>query len=90
KLSNKNLVEKLSRQQKVLPKESRPEGPGVNHSWHWLIKHPVEFSKNNRTRSVTPGHSSNFTRPIPFRQIGRHRNGVGTTNHRDPIARPKA
>ncbi|PRX02994.1 hypothetical protein CLV67_1575, partial [Actinoplanes italicus] len=23
--------------------------PGYCHNWHWLIKHPVEFSKNNRT-----------------------------------------
>jgi hypothetical protein len=41
-----------------LPKESKPTrptkkadpaSPGINHNWHWLIKHPVEFSKNNHT-----------------------------------------
>ncbi|MEU5566553.1 hypothetical protein, partial [Micromonospora musae] len=39
----------------VLPKESQPEDPeeststGYKSIWHWLIKHPVEFSKNNHT-----------------------------------------
>ncbi|WP_344574851.1 hypothetical protein, partial [Actinoplanes palleronii] len=28
--------------------------------WHWLIKHPVEFSKNNRTPSNDP-----LSRPVP-------------------------
>ncbi|MGC4792477.1 hypothetical protein ACLQ22_32255, partial [Micromonospora sp. DT178] len=23
--------------------------PGYKSIWHWLIKHPVEFSKNNHT-----------------------------------------
>ncbi|MEU1841886.1 hypothetical protein, partial [Micromonospora chersina] len=28
--------------------------PGYKSIWHWLIKHPVEFSKNNHTPSGTP------------------------------------
>jgi hypothetical protein len=38
-----------------LPKESKPDqtGQGKNYIWHWLYKHPVEFSKNNHTRSKT-------------------------------------
>ncbi|MEU4559374.1 hypothetical protein AB0F72_13385, partial [Actinoplanes sp. NPDC023936] len=28
--------------------------------WHWLFKHPVEFSKNNRTPSFEP-----LSRPAP-------------------------
>ncbi|PRX02449.1 hypothetical protein CLV67_1621, partial [Actinoplanes italicus] len=28
--------------------------PGYCHNWHWLIKHPVEFSKNNRTPFCDP------------------------------------
>ncbi|WP_232324031.1 hypothetical protein, partial [Catenuloplanes japonicus] len=30
------------------PKTAKP-GRGINHNWHWLFKHPVEFSKNNHT-----------------------------------------
>jgi hypothetical protein len=35
---------------KKLPKESKPNliGQAITN-WHWLIKHPVEFSKNNHT-----------------------------------------
>ncbi|MEU4161515.1 hypothetical protein, partial [Actinoplanes sp. NPDC026670] len=46
-------VEKLIPATKMLPKESPTyrlnDKPGYCHNWHWLIKHPVEFSKNNRT-----------------------------------------
>jgi hypothetical protein len=37
-----------------LPKESKPTPKGEprdKSNWHWLYKHPVEFSKNNHTRS---------------------------------------
>ena len=38
----------------MLPKESNPlitknKQARVKINWHWLIKHPVEFSKNNHT-----------------------------------------
>jgi hypothetical protein len=53
-----------------LPKESsRPKPTGGKTNWHWLYKHPVEFSKNNHTRSITPEHSLNFTRSFPLRQF---------------------
>ncbi|MGW0216714.1 hypothetical protein ACWDXH_20225, partial [Micromonospora chokoriensis] len=26
----------------------------INHHWHWLYKHPVEFSKNNHTPTRSP------------------------------------
>ncbi|MDZ5445811.1 hypothetical protein U2F26_24285, partial [Micromonospora sp. 4G57] len=35
------------------PKGELP-GPGYKSIWHWLIKHPVEFSKNNHTPSRSP------------------------------------
>jgi hypothetical protein len=41
----------------MLPKESldlSEDKPGYCHNWHWLIKHPVEFSKNNRTPFCVP------------------------------------
>src|SRR4051812_9894345 len=44
-------------------------------TWHWLIKHPVEFSKNNhtpfkdRSRGARPGHFIKLTRRLPHRQI---------------------
>lgn len=49
----------------MLPKESSPipqkrDKPRYCHNWHWLIKHPVEFSKNNRTPQPEP-----LTRPVP-------------------------
>src|SRR4051794_12920122 len=44
-------------------------GPRGKYYWHWLYKHPVEFSKNNRTRSKPPsGHSFNLTRSSGARQ----------------------
>jgi hypothetical protein len=55
----------------MLPKESKPDqtGQGKKSTWHWLYKHPVEFSKNNRTRSNPPsGHSFNPTRSSGARQ----------------------
>src|SRR5690242_12359938 len=33
------------------PSRIKPAREKTN--WHWLYKHPVEFSKNNRTRSKT-------------------------------------
>jgi hypothetical protein len=40
----------------MLPKESKPTSdtkpdtsPGYKSIWHWLYKHPVEFSKNKHT-----------------------------------------
>ncbi|WP_236050107.1 hypothetical protein, partial [Paractinoplanes ovalisporus] len=62
---------------KQLPKESPTEPEpseegnkpaGVLLNWHWLIKHLVEFSKNNHTRLTAPGHSLNFTWAFPSRQ----------------------
>jgi hypothetical protein len=52
---------------KGIPTNSTPEEElpvrGINHNWHWLFKHPVEFSKNNHTppgnppkRTPDPGH----------------------------------
>jgi hypothetical protein len=33
-----------------LPKESKASKKAQGKTnWHWLIKHPVEFSKNNHT-----------------------------------------
>ncbi|MFD1086307.1 hypothetical protein, partial [Micromonospora andamanensis] len=29
-----------------------PASPGIKQTWHWLIKHPVEFSKNNHTPNL--------------------------------------
>jgi hypothetical protein len=40
--SNKQSVAKEN------PKPPKKKIPG-NTNWHWLIKHPVEFSKNNHT-----------------------------------------
>lgn len=47
-----------------------------NYSWHWHIKHPVEFSKNNHTPKrhtvlgvPFAGHLFNFTWAISHRQI---------------------
>ncbi|MEV6709683.1 hypothetical protein, partial [Micromonospora wenchangensis] len=44
----------------MLPKESETEqtkqacpARGINN-WHWLYKHPVEFSKNNHTPTKPP------------------------------------
>ncbi|MFG2104343.1 hypothetical protein ACGFJ5_27510, partial [Micromonospora echinaurantiaca] len=59
---------------KMLPKESQPEdpeestSPGYKSNWHWLIKHPVEFSKNNHTPSGfpifgTPSGATSLTYP---------------------------
>jgi hypothetical protein len=62
-----------------LPKTTRtnPKVSTSHTNWHWLIKHPVEFSKNNHTPKTRPplgdpisGHSFNFTRAISYRQIG--------------------
>ena len=51
----------------MLPKESKPKkGFGGKSSWHWLYKHPVEFSKNNRTRSRTALGATAQTYPVDF------------------------
>ena len=46
-------LEKRPGNKQMLPKESPThpikDRPRYCHNWHWLIKHPVEFSKNNRT-----------------------------------------
>ncbi|MCY1144383.1 hypothetical protein OWR29_40850, partial [Actinoplanes sp. Pm04-4] len=69
---------------------SKPAGVLLN--WHWLIKHPVEFSKNNHTRLTAPGHFNYFTRRFPFRQIrvatriSPKPKGLGTTNSAGRIA----
>ncbi|WP_460791920.1 hypothetical protein, partial [Micromonospora sonneratiae] len=31
---------------------------GVSKTWHWLIKHPVEFSKNKHTPSNKPAQQA--------------------------------
>jgi hypothetical protein len=84
----------------MLPKESKPtkRGSGVKHSWHWLIKHPVEFSKNNHTRGtlhgsqtvvslgVAPGRPlriSPLARPSPWR-LGQHYSPRAETPNRPP------
>ena len=69
-------LEKRSWQQKCCQRNLPPTSkgwPGYCHNWHWLFKHPVEFSKNNRTpsnRSASaarpPGHSLYFTRRFRF------------------------
>ncbi|SDZ47283.1 hypothetical protein SAMN05444365_1229, partial [Micromonospora pattaloongensis] len=66
-----------------------PSRPGYKSIWHWLIKHPVEFSKNKHTPTseppsgtpigalfISPGtarHSDYVTRPLPPCQPGIHR-----------------
>src|SRR3954469_7363479 len=53
---DQTLQQKLEKHpsNKKLPKESKPKKPAREKTnWHWLYKHPVEFSKNNRTRSKT-------------------------------------
>src|SRR2546430_14198466 len=57
----------MSRQQtNVLPKES-PQTQSKNHvrtgtkkhiHWHWLLQHPVEFSKNKHTPDPPPRRGS--------------------------------
>jgi hypothetical protein len=51
-------LEKRPDNKQMLPKESPThrlnDKPGYRHNWHWLIKHPVEFSKNNRTPPTEP------------------------------------
>jgi hypothetical protein len=56
-------LDKLSRQSK-LPKESPKRG----YNWHWLIKHPVEFSRNKHppllaaiSATSHPGQLLHFT-----------------------------
>src|ERR1044072_1665646 len=50
----KTFVEKLSRQQTNVAKGIQdPKRVQGKYNWHWLYKHPVEFSKNNHTRSRT-------------------------------------
>ncbi|MEU8821929.1 hypothetical protein, partial [Actinoplanes sp. NPDC048796] len=74
------------------PPTLRKEKPaGVLLNWHWLIKHPVEFSKNNRVPVNRPGALAwnYFTRRFPFRQIQRFEETVGTIHHRDPHRRPE-
>ncbi len=50
----------MSQQQKTLaaknPNQTHPKktGPAEINTWHWLIKHPVEFSKNNHTPRPEP------------------------------------
>ncbi|MEV4407092.1 hypothetical protein AB0J66_33390, partial [Actinoplanes sp. NPDC049598] len=38
---------------------------GVLLNWHWLIKHPVEFSKNNRYPVNHPGALPKHYLPFP-------------------------
>jgi hypothetical protein len=40
------LLPKENPQNHATTKAAHPEG---QTNWHWLIKHPVEFSKNNHT-----------------------------------------
>src|SRR4030095_4253499 len=48
--------QKPRQQTSMLPKNQPDKNlTRQKHSWHWLIKHPVEFSKNNHTpRSTSP------------------------------------
>jgi hypothetical protein len=48
----------LSQDQTLQQKPVEKQNPAINKklprkqkTWHWLIKHPVEFSKNNHTPS---------------------------------------
>ena len=64
---------------KKLPKESQPvrqnlTSPGYKSNWHWLIKHPVEFSKNNHTPSENPTLGA-LIRGISFNHTRRSRAG---------------
>ena len=49
--------------------DQRLTSPGYKHNWHWLIKHPVEFSKNNHTPTTNPTpqdpHPGHFVRMHP-------------------------
>jgi hypothetical protein len=45
---DQTLQQKLG---KPKPSNSKKIAREKNYSWHWLIKHPVEFSKNNHTPS---------------------------------------
>jgi hypothetical protein len=55
-------VENMSRQQTNVAKgiqtnqnrKSDSSRPGYKSIWHWLIKHPVEFSKNKHTPRTIP------------------------------------
>ena len=84
---------------KKLPKEShqtnKPSGRGINHNWHWLIKHPVEFSKNNRTPSNRSAFRGPFSGalallypPFPIRQIRVSQPNSTTRKPRGHPARP--
>ncbi|WP_460793289.1 hypothetical protein, partial [Micromonospora sonneratiae] len=43
----------------IQPNQSRRTSlAGVSKTWHWLIKHPVEFSKNKHTPSNKPAQQA--------------------------------
>jgi len=58
-------LENPTRQSKKLPEKK-------NNLWHWLIKHPVEFSRNKRSPQPTPRRERSSSRgnsptlPEPF------------------------
>src|SRR4051812_18583841 len=47
-------VEKQSQQQKSCQRNPKPQRVREKTTWHWLIKHPVEFSKNTHTPNPGP------------------------------------
>ncbi|WP_344254549.1 hypothetical protein, partial [Actinoplanes campanulatus] len=53
--------------------------PGYCHNWHWLIKHPVEFSKNNRTSKSEP------VKTRPSRQLLDNTRSFSPDKIRDPV-----
>ena len=66
-----NLWKSVPANNKHLPKESptsQKDRPEVKLIGTGFTKHPVEFSKNNHTRSVNPG-VARFTLPLPFRFV---------------------
>ncbi|WP_205809458.1 hypothetical protein, partial [Micromonospora sp. HNM0581] len=61
KLSNKNL-ENNPDNKIMLPKQK---------TWHWLIKHPVEFSKNNHTPNAASKTLFGATVPVYPNRVSR-------------------
>jgi hypothetical protein len=52
----------------LLPKKTNPprqkDKAGQQNNWHWLIKHPVEFSKNNHTPELNPARRPALGQPL--------------------------
>ncbi|HEX5198543.1 MAG TPA: amidohydrolase [Actinoplanes sp.] len=63
---------------------------GGKSNWHWLYKHPVEFSKNNHTRSKTTLGASVPTRETLHGEIRAHSSGSPRTAAAGPAKAPLA